>query len=344
MLDRASHSKQKRMISNIYSKSFLFNSIDLEKITREILDRRLVPLLGDLAQRNAEVDVFELNKAIGYDLTHAYLFGLSTSRNFILDLPTRRKFLSKWLICVRKLPGCEEAKESLETNILTACHSAYILDEQIKKNPDMLSEPSVTRPVVFSQLYLRLMRETDGKDAGTELMPIVASEMFDHLLAGQETTAITMTYLMYELSLRPKLQASLRKEIFKLQTNQGSAYPSYAAEIDALPLLNPIVQETLRLYPATPGPQPRIVPTEGTIVGGYFIPKGVKIHASAYTLHRNEEVFPEAKNFEPKRWLSSHDGKGTDTMRRWFWSFGSGGRMCIGSNFALHGTSAIVSL
>jgi hypothetical protein len=56
-------------------------------------------------------------------------------------------------------------------------------------------------------------------------------------------------------------------------------------------------------------------------------------------MHLNEKVFSDAGSFLPERWLS--DGKEESVnrikeMNRWFWAFGSGGRMCIGNHFATH--------
>jgi cytochrome P450 len=48
----------------------------------------------------------------------------------------------------------------------------------------------------------------------------------------------------------------------------------------------------------------------------------------------NEDVFPDASSFKPERWLV--DGPVKVEMNRWFWVFGSGGRMCVGSHFAIY--------
>jgi hypothetical protein len=53
-------------------------------------------------------------------------------------------------------------------------------------------------------------------------------------------------------------------------------------------------------------------------------------------LHRNEEVFQEPEMWRPERWLEATQDE-RDEMARWFWAFGSGGRMCIGNNLAVIG-------
>ena len=175
----------------------------------------------------------------------------------------------------------------------------------------------------------------------------VHSEMLDHLGAGHETSAMALTYLFWELSKNTYLQSLLRKEIRTLSPrivwpppdNDTSSFtlPS-PKDIDALPLLNAILMETLRLHAPIPGIQPRVsphpAPPGGHTLGPYTnIPSGVRVSSMPYTLHRNPVVFPNPETFQPRRWLDSSPAQ-LKEMHRWFWAFGSGGRMCIGSNLA----------
>jgi len=110
-----------------------------------------------------------------------------------------------------------------------------------------------------------------------------------------------------------------------------------AKKIDALPYLQAVIMETLRLYAPIPGKEPRTSPyvAGGSTLGRFpDIPGGITVSAMPYTLHRNAEVFPEPEVFNPDRWLTS-DAEQLKEMHRWFWAFGSGGRMCIGSHFAI---------
>ncbi|KAL3417488.1 cytochrome P450 [Phlyctema vagabunda] len=175
----------------------------------------------------------------------------------------------------------------------------------------------------------------------------IATEMFDLNAAAQETSGITLIYTYYQLSQRPDLMARLREELLSLDppllfpspavsTSGGQSLPLPDAKaLDALPILNAIITETLRLYPAVPGAAPRVTPLSrsGTTLAGYpGIPGGITVQASAYTLHRNEDVFPNPEEWRPERWLDASPAHLTD-MYHWFWAFGSGGRMCIGKHF-----------
>lgn len=76
-----------------------------------------------------------------------------------------------------------------------------------------------------------------------------------------------------------------------------------------------------------------------------LLPPGVRVSAQAYSLHRNPDVFPDPERWYPDRWLVDENAdiheeeERLKEMHRWFWAFGSGGRMCFGNHFALLGSS-----
>jgi unspecific monooxygenase len=177
----------------------------------------------------------------------------------------------------------------------------------------------------------------------------VASDMLDQLIAGHDTSGIALTYAMYELSMRPAFQTALRAELrsvnppltFPPPASGPSAFSTSAAvppsalprALDALPLLNATLYETLRLYPPGAAGQPRVVPRGGAMLSGYRLPEGVVAHAAAYSVHRHEEVFERAEEWMPERWM----GERKKEVGEWFWAFGSGSRGCIGKAFAVQG-------
>jgi cytochrome P450 len=214
-----------------------------------------------------------------------------------------------------------------------------------------------TKPIVYDQLLSQL-NSSRGKGSSiplsdSQLGLTVASELMDHILAGTDTTSWTLTYIMHELSQRPDLQSSLRTELFSISPPMFYPPLNYQANeipqpipnlpsprsIDNLPFLDAILLETLRLRPSVPGSQPRITPSSTALfpisLCGYTdIPPSTRVSSQAYSLHRNMEVFPEPEAWRPERWLNA-DQK--EEMMRWFWAFGSGGRMCIGNHLAALG-------
>ena len=346
MLEHKPHSVQKRMVSNVYSKSYLQSSHDLQTVSDRLIFNRLLPIMQQVHEHGGELDVLDFTQAVGMDFTSAYLFGLHNSTDFMHNVEYRHYWLEDYRTFKTQLPQ-DRAGGEIERWCLSMCEAA---DRFIHREDKESEDPSETQPVVYARLTNSLRESAKPDDPSLKpTLVTAASEMLDHLLAGHETSGITLTYLMYEMSQRPELQDRLRAELLTLsppivfpegRANNdanpvNSRLPS-SRSIDALPLLNNILQETLRLYAAAPAQQFRLTPPNGTTIDGYNnIPGGVTVSANAHSLHRNKVVFPEPEQWRPERW----DGGKREEMKRWFWAFGSGGRMCLGSHFALQGPS-----
>lgn len=330
MLESRPHAAQKRMISHVYSKSYVQNSADIKGIS-EALCGRLVEFLRQVTTQR-EVDVYALNQAVGADFTSAFLFGSENGTDFISDSPASEKYFENWSMKIKGGAGKDKATDEIEAFVLSLCRQTKSLREtQVHKT-------TTTSPVVYAQLSSGLSKLFErGLDEGKEL--IIASEMLDHFGAGSETTKITLTYMQWELSRRPELQSALRDELltlnphFRFTPGWESQELADAKALDALPLLEAILKETLRLYPPSPALLPRIVPQSGTTIEGYDVPGGVMVGTSGFVMHMNEGIFPDALSFKPERWLVGNEKK--IEMNCWFWVFGSGGRMCVGSHFAI---------
>ena len=163
----------------------------------------------------------------------------------------------------------------------------------------------------------------------------IASECADHLLAGIDTTADSLMFLIWALSLPQHLryQERLRKELCAI-TVDNAGWPD-VKQLSRLPWLNAILKESLRLYTPLPAFEPREAPT-AAIIDGVTVPARTVVGMSPYCMHREESVFPEPKVFKPERWLQE-DGSllpESAAQNKWFWAFSSGARMCIGMHLA----------
>jgi cytochrome P450 len=113
----------------------------------------------------------------------------------------------------------------------------------------------------------------------------IREEAGNFIVAGSDTTAVTLTYLVWAVLKQPDLQIKLEEEITGLSDELN------LPELESAPLLNSVIEETLRLYGAAPGALPRIVPAQGMRVAGYHIPAGIEVSTQAYTNHRDTSVF-----------------------------------------------------
>jgi cytochrome P450 len=338
MTDHRTHSTQKRMITNLFANSNIQHSEDVAELSRKIILDRLLPILQDHAKKREDVDVLKLFQWAGADFMAAFSFGTGNYTDFLADKQLRDLYFTEW----DKIRDGHDLREKVvaEDVVLKMCN-AVLAEESQGAAPK-----TGTKALGFSRLYSQMVAAAKAEEAEVDqelLVKRAASEMLDHILAAHETTGTSLTYAAYHLSLDPKLQATLRSELLTLHPNvNGSSgdLPS-PASIDRLPLLDAIVKEALRLHAAVPGRQPRVVPEGGIQIHGFYIPAGTTVSSNAYCLHRNESVYPQPLEFQPYRWIPCNEASeiekssNVEEMKRWFWAFSSGGRMCIGSNLAL---------
>lgn len=380
------HTARKKMISNVYSKTHVQSSPAAAAQARHILYERLLPVLlrsMSKSQKPYGIDVYSLMMAAAMDFITAYIFGASNGTNFLLGRSERTHFLELYQsrndygIYDQELPRltawCRKlgiplypwfvdyANTELAAWNKKLCEKTSHFYETTGQDCASPLAGSADEPEVWQSLMKGMRKEKDTKGLHSALSATaltnpsltVYSEITDHILAGHETTGIALTYLTWRLSQNPALQADLRHELLTLQptacltdgVHAPAALPD-VRQLDGLPLLHAVLQETLRLHAPIPGAQPRQTPALFCALGPYAgIHAGVRVAATAYTLHRDERVFPDPEVWDPRRWLAAHATEDERRERnRQFWAFGSGGRMCIGSHFAMQGEQSFLLL
>ncbi|KLU87859.1 cytochrome P450 3A12 [Magnaporthiopsis poae ATCC 64411] len=371
------HSLRKRMVSNVYSKSFIQSSEALRAQARIILYERLLAIVQEStaeSQKPHGIDVHSLFQAASMDFISAYIFGIRHSTDFLnkpgyrehwlqlynaratypffnQELPWLTKSLSR--LGIRLYPSwVDTVNKELEDWNRSMCVATLADDVALAAAGAAGASSSPADEAVVTRVLLAgLERE---KEAGTDSILYsaatryhdlsVASELFDQVLAGHETVGITLTYLVWHLSKSRDLQQSLHTELVTMEPNVRKDVTSNPKMLDSLKLLDAVLMETLRLHAAIPGPQPRAAPYPSCQLGPYTIPGGTRVSALAHTMHRDEKAFPDPENWDHTRWLADKtDEEKRKAMNRQFWAFGSGGRMCLGSNFAIHEMKHIVA-
>ena len=173
-------------------------------------------------------------------------------------------------------------------------------------------------------LLARLANARD-EDGGSMSDEQLRDEAVTLLLAGHETTALTLTYAVYLLSENPDKRARLCDELAR---ELGGRPVSYAA-LPRLKYLDAVTRETLRLYPPAYLIGREIA--EPFALGGYDLPKGAVALMSPYTIQRDARFYVEPHAFRPERWL---EPRATPLPRFAYFPFGGGPRVCIGNHFA----------
>lgn len=148
----------------------------------------------------------------------------------------------------------------------------------------------------------------------------VAGNVLTMLLAGEDTTANTLAWMVYLLHRHPQAQARARAEVQGVKDYE---------QFSSLPYVDACINETMRLKPVAP-----IIilqPTKDTVVADIEVPKGTVIMCLMRAAPSDERRFPDAQTFMPERWL----GQSAGSPKRVAMPFGAGPRLCPGRYLAL---------
>lgn len=173
-----------------------------------------------------------------------------------------------------------------------------------------LSEKGETGKTLFFKMLASTDESSDSlKDDEIE------REATNLIIAGSDTTSVTLTYLIWAVLKHPLVLLKLQEEVRSLPQSFS------ANQVLELPYLAMVIKETLRLYGAAPGSLPRVVPKGGRSLAGFMIPEGSVVSTQAYTLHRNPVIFQDPLSFKPERWMET-----SQEMKQAFMPWGGGSR------------------
>jgi cytochrome P450 len=160
----------------------------------------------------------------------------------------------------------------------------------------------------------------DGKYLDADL---IVDECFTFLFAGQDTTASTLSWISYYLTLNPRVQKKLQQEVdMVLQGRQPTL-----DDLSKLKYCKSVFKETLRIQPVVPVIDRTNLQPE-TFANVTF-PKNSTIGVNIYGLQHDPDLWDDPDTFNPERWEDPKSKNGFV-----FVPFSAGPRVCIGSKFA----------
>ncbi len=173
---------------------------------------------------------------------------------------------------------------------------------------------------------LSMLMQARDEDGGRMTDKQLRDEVMTFLLAGHETTALTLTWTWHLLAQHSALQEQLQNE---LQRVLAGRVPEFA-DLPNLTFTEQIIKESMRLYPPA-WSVARTVVSEFEL-RGYRIPAGANVVMSQWIMHRDPRYFPDPESFDPGRWSPERAQK---LPRFAYFPFGGGPRQCIGNSFAM---------
>jgi cytochrome P450 len=169
-----------------------------------------------------------------------------------------------------------------------------------------------------------LLEGEDPKSGRRMKTPELRDNLLTFIVAGHETTALSLAWSLYLLAFDPVAQEKARTEAQDVLKGRAAT----ADDVPALKYVRQVIDEALRLYPPAAFLS-RTAQADDQILGRE-IRKGDTVMLPIYALHRNHLLWDDPNAFRPERF---DDPKAVDRFA--YLPFGDGPRICIGASFAL---------
>ena len=186
----------------------------------------------------------------------------------------------------------------------------------------MQAEPQ--RHTQPKNLLEAMLAAADRPDSGLSDAQ-VAGNVMTMLLAGEDTTANTIAWMIYLLWTHPQ---ALDRACTEVRTKVQDCQQPTMQEMADLAFIEACIHETMRLKPV--GPQVPLQANADVVVGDVQVPRGTIVINLLRRDSVREDLVPQASRFEPERWLQSDN-----PAKRSSTPFGAGPRICPGRYLAM---------
>jgi cytochrome P450 len=222
----------------------------------------------------------------------------------------------------------ETARNAVELTMRSLSFSPFVLGKR-----RMYERGSLAFEEVSARLLLR-RRQTPPEERPRDLLSAMLEmrdgegqhladtsirfELTGLLIAGKETSAITLSWLLGLLESHPDVKRRLVEEVDSVLADRVPT----AEDLPALRRHTPV----WILFP-------REAASDVTL-GGHAIAKGTRIWVSPYATHHHPDFWERADEFDPERFAG--DNEDAPVPHRYaYLPFGRGPRLCLGNRFAM---------
>ena len=202
------------------------------------------------------------------------------------------------------------------TEFIAQARSRLAADDQRRSAPPNLLEAMIVA--------------ADSSDSGVTDTE-VAGNVLTMLLAGEDTTANTLAWMIYLLHRHPDALAQARAEVLAVAGTFEQFDPQCMASLD---YLEACAHETMRLKPVAPFQA--VEALRDTTIGDVHVPRGTVVWCVMRADRVSDSHFPDAAAFKPERWLGDAAAASPlSSAKRVSMPFGAGPRVCPGRYLAL---------
>lgn len=219
----------------------------------------------------------------------------------------------------------------------------YKLSGQVQKHKKMALETDAIIGEIIQQRIqseekhndlLDMLLETRYEDTGEAMS---TQQLIDEIkilfIAGHETTANALTFILHLLGNHPEAQQKVYDEIIEIESQTDDVIE----QLQKMSYINAVINESMRLYPPAWITDRENIDDDEML--GYTMKSKTLIGVSFYALHRNPKYWENPEVFNPERFM----GEQKKESYKYFYPFGAGPRMCIGLGFAIYEMGLAIS-
>lgn len=302
--------KQRRLIQPAFHKRKLESLI---QIMNDAIDEELSKI-----NTNVVVDVYKIMNELAFNVVAKSLFSFTSDKQTLNRLQQIIADLQLFIVKELRQPHKRwwlNLSGQVKKHLQLAQESRAIILKIIQERKASIQSYDDLLDMLLAATY------EDGSQISDEQL---IDEILILFVAGHETTANALTFMVYLLGKHPEHILKIQKEY---------TYDKENIEIASLSKLihtKAVIDETLRLYP--PAWITDRVAIEDDELQQYTIEKGAIIGISFYEIHRSQKHWLEPNLFDPSRFI----GDQAKLHKDYYYPFGAGPRMCIGNNFAIY--------
>ncbi|KAK1944409.1 Cytochrome P450 86A2 [Phytophthora citrophthora] len=215
--------------------------------------------------------------------------------------------------------------------------SMVVINEFLMETITSMMERRASKEETNNKDILSIIFDTMESSGQTITPTDIRDIVFTGMIAGRDTTADALAWLMHVLHLNPRVVKKLREEILtKLpKFAESESYVPSMEDVQSLVYLEATIRELLRLYPTAPHIGYHCI-RDTVFPDGTFIPADTNVMMSLYVAARLEGVWgADAASFVPERFIDKETGGVLQISSLKFATFSAGPRVCVGRNLAM---------
>ncbi|XP_050237844.1 cytochrome P450 CYP749A22-like [Mercurialis annua] len=288
-----------------------------------------------------EIDVYKEFKILTSEIISRTAFGSSyLEGQHIFDMLMRFAVIiskNKYEVRIPGIRNLVKTQDDIESKRLEqGVRKSFI--NMIKKREEaaMMDQSANRYGTDFLGLMLKAHHEAD-KAKNLSLDDLI-DECKTFYVAGHETTASLLTWIILLLAMHQDWQDKARDEILEI-FGRKTPFPD---GLTRLKIVSMIINETLRLYPPAILLDRKI--ERKVTLGKLILPADIIVEVPILAIHHNPEIWGEdAHQFKPERFAEGV-AKATNNNAAAFLTFGLGARNCVGSSFTVTETKIALSM